>query len=132
MRTRTSYADNIIDWELLLQAYSDNVDVMLPAQPVQVLLAQTLEAVRALKALQDSRAAQRQQTTQELLERIVIGREQARRLRGLAKGLIGTQSERLVQFQVAPLRRRRSRPTLRKPDPVPPVELVETVPPLAD
>ncbi len=131
MRERASYADNVLDWELLLQAYSDNVDVMLPAQPVQVLLAQSLDAVRDLKALQDSRSAQRQQTTQELMERIQIGREQARRLRGLAKGLIGTQNERLVQFQVAPLRRR-SRPTLRKPDPAPPVELAEAVPPLAD
>lgn len=131
MRTRTSYADNVLDWELLLQAYTDNVDVMLPAQSVQALLTQSLAAVRELKALQDSRSAQRQQTTQELLERILIGREQARRLRGMAKGLIGTQSERLVQFQVAPLRRR-SRPVTRKPDPAPPVELVEAVPPVTD
>ncbi len=120
MRNVSSFADQILDWELLLQAFDDNSAVMLPAQSLRDALAQSLAEVRSLKAGQDSAAAQRQQATQNLLETIQVGREQARRLRGMAKGLLGTRTERLVQFQVMPLR---SRSHTRPPEPPPPVEV---------
>jgi len=41
----------------------------------------------------------------------------------MAKGLLGTKNERLVQFQVAPIRRR-SRSVKPEPEPPPPVESV--------
>jgi conjugal transfer/entry exclusion protein len=119
MRNVSSFADQILDWERLLQAFDDNAELMLPAQDLKAALAQTLAQVRGLKATQDSAAAERQQATQDIQEKIQVGREQARRLRGMAKGLIGTKSERLVQFQVAPLR---SRSRTRPPEPPPPVE----------
>jgi hypothetical protein len=52
---------------------------------------------------------------------IQAGREQARRLRGMVKGLLGTKNERLVQFKVAPNRSRSARSALVKP-PVPTTE----------
>jgi conjugal transfer/entry exclusion protein len=119
MRNVSSFADQILDWERLLQAFDDNAELMLPAQDLKAALAQTLAQVRGLKATQDSAAAERQQATQDIQEKIQVGREQARRLRGMARGLIGTKSERLVQFQVAPLR---SRSRTRPPEPPPPVE----------
>jgi hypothetical protein len=122
MRNINSFADQILDWERLLQAVDDNTADMEVAQPQRAALAQTLAEARNLKAVQDSHAARRQQSTQEILELAKMGREQARRLRGMAKGLLGTQNERLVQFQVAPIRRRRGKNT-RPPEPPPPVEV---------
>jgi hypothetical protein len=122
MRNINSFADQILDWERLLQAVDDNAADMAVAQPQRAALAQTLAEARGLKAVQDSHAAQRQQSTQEILELVKMGREQARRLRGMAKGLLGTQNERLVQFQVAPIRRRSGKNT-RPPEPPPPVEV---------
>ena len=119
MRNVSSFADQRLDWERLLQACDDNAEAMLPAQDLKIALAQTVAEVRGLKATQDSAAADRQQATQDLQEKIQVGREQARRLRGMAKGLIGTKTERLVQFRIAPLR---SRTRTRPPEPPPPVE----------
>lgn len=105
MITPTSFADVLRDWELLLEAANDNAEPLAAAQPIREALATTLVEARALKARQDSFSANRQQTTQELRELIDRGREEARRLRGLAKGLLGTKTERLVQFRVMPVRR---------------------------
>ncbi|HEX3129142.1 MAG TPA: hypothetical protein VH394_17545 [Thermoanaerobaculia bacterium] len=124
MRNVSSFADQMLDWQSLLQACDNNQEAMLPAQDLKLALSQTLAEVRNLKATQDSAAAERQQATQDIQEKIQVGREQARRLRGMAKGLIGTKSERLVQFQIAPLR---SRSRIRPPEPPPPVEAVQPV-----
>lgn len=54
---------------------------------------------------------------------IAQGREMARRLRGVTKSILGTKSERLVQFRVSPIRPRSHRSdqaakTARANDPV--------------
>ncbi len=119
----TSFADIIRDWELLLEATNDNESVQTGAQPQREALAAALAQVRAQKALQDSRNASRQEATQDLREMITQGRELARRLRGVAKAILGTKSERLVQFRVSPIRTRSRRvdqasKTARATDPV--------------
>jgi AcrR family transcriptional regulator len=123
----SSFADQILDWERLMRAYDDHAVLMQPAQNIREALAQTFAELRGLKVIQESAAAQRQQATQDILEKVRVGREQARRLRGMAKGLLGTQSEGLVQFQVAPLR---SRPRSRPPEPPPHIEAVQ--PPVSE
>lgn len=115
-----SYADLVGDLERLLRAFEDNIAALAPAMPQRDALDSTLEELRATKARQDSFAAQRQETTQRLDLLMRQAREEARRLRGMAKGLLGTKNERLVQFQVAPIRSR-PRPDLNPPPP-PPVE----------
>ncbi|HXU33575.1 MAG TPA: hypothetical protein VN851_23655 [Thermoanaerobaculia bacterium] len=105
----SSYADIVRDWELLLEATNDNESVQAGAQPQREALAAALSRVRAQKALQDSRTASRQEATQDLREMIVQGRELARRLRGVTKAILGTKSERLVQFRVSPIRTRSRR-----------------------
>ena len=111
-----SYADLVRDLERLLQAFDDNSVTMAPAAPQRDALETTLEELKDMKSRQDSFAAQRQEATQQVEALMLRAREEARRLRGMAKGLLGTRNERLVQFQVAPIR---SRPRL-KPDPLPP------------
>jgi hypothetical protein len=119
----SSFADIIRDWELLLEATNDNESVQIGAQPQREALAAALSRVKAQKAVQDSRNASRQEATQDLREMITQGRELARRLRGVAKAILGTKSERLVQFRVSPIRTRSRRPdqaakTARANDPV--------------
>ena len=116
MRNINSYADLVRDLERLLQAFDDNSVTMSPASPQRDALETTLEELKDLKSRQDSFAAQRQEATQQVEGLMLRAREEARRLRGMAKGLLGTKNERLVQFQVAPIR---SRPRL-SPEPPPP------------
>jgi len=116
MPNKTSYADLVRELERLLQAFNDNQGVMAPATPQRNTLEIALNDLKDMKSRQDSFAAQRQEATQQVEALMLRAREEARRLRGMAKGLLGTKNERLVQFQVAPIR---SRPRL-KPDPLPP------------
>jgi hypothetical protein len=119
-----SYADITQDWEQLLRAFIDNAETLAPAEPQRAGLEEILIKVRDIKAAQESHSAGRQEATQELTELIKNGREQARRLRGMVKGLLGTKTERLVQFSVAPIRPRTRK--VQKPDPLP--ETGETTP----
>ncbi|HEV7668253.1 MAG TPA: hypothetical protein VGS22_06995 [Thermoanaerobaculia bacterium] len=107
--TPNSFADILRDWELLLEAANDNESVQTGAQPQREALAAAMAQVRALKARQDSCTASRQQATQDLREMVNQGRELARRLRGVAKAILGTKNERLVQFRVSPIRSRTRR-----------------------
>lgn len=112
-----SFADLVLDQEKLLRAFEDNAENLVPAGPQRDLVESNLSQLHAVKARQDSFTAQRQEATQELGALMHQAREDARRLRALVKGLLGTRNERLVQFQVAPVR---SRTRVAKPVPPPP------------
>ena len=112
-----SFADLVLDQEKLLRAFEDNAEVLVPAGPQRDAVASNLSQLHATKGRQDSFTAQRQEATQELNALMHHTREDARRLRALVKGLLGTRSERLVQFQVAP---NRTRVRTKKPAPPPP------------
>lgn len=114
-----SFADLVVDQEKLLRAFQDNAEFLSPAQAQRNTVAANLAQLQDIKARQDSFAAQRQRATQELVAQMKQAREDARRLRALVKGLLGTQNERLVQFQVAPVR---SRPRTTAVKTAPPVE----------
>ena len=101
-----SFADLVQDQEKLLRAFQDNAEILAPAEPQRDAVASNVAMLQDLKARQDSFAAQRQKATQELVALMKQAREDARRLRALVKGLLGTRNERLVQFQVAPVRSR--------------------------
>jgi len=117
MKSIRSFADVVRDWEELLEAVNDNAEVLASAEPQRAAMEASLAALRAKRAHQTSCAASRQEATQDLAALIDQGNENARRLRGLVKAVLGTKSERLVQFRGAPLRsRRRSKAT--EPPPV--------------
>lgn len=127
-----SYADLVRDSERLLRGYEDNAVILAPAEPQRDALETSLDLLQDIKGRQDSFAAQRQQATQELDQQMQQVREEARRLRGMVKGLLGTRNERLVQFRVAPIRSRKkaTNPEPETPLPPPPVEMVaEATPP---
>lgn len=124
MAPKNSFADVLQDWEVLLRAYEANAEDLEAVEPHRAALEQTLSEVRDLKALQDSFRGLRQQTTQQIVAKVQSGLDLARRLRGFAKGVYGPSNERLVQFQVAPIRRRGARKSV-------PVAAPEVMPALA-
>ncbi len=120
MANINSFPYLIRDWQRLLQAFLDHAEALAPAESQRAALSDLLTRALDLKARQDSFSAVRQQTTQELGEVLDDGREQARRLRGMVKGILGTKNERLVQFDVAPIRKRSRK--AKSPEMIPPKE----------
>lgn len=113
-----SYADLIRDWVKLLAACRDNAAILGSIEPLRLVLEGLMAQNEEMKSRQDALAAQKQAATQELEALKEEGREAARRLRGAVKSLLGSRSELLVQFNVAPLRKRGPRKVFVKP-PVP-------------
>lgn len=117
-----SYADVINDWEALLAAIEENLADLPDVEAERATLRQFLDKARALKARQDSLTAQRQRVTQELDELLPQGRDVAIQLRAAARLKLGPRNQRLVQFNVAPLRRRTRRGTVEIPPPEPEIK----------
>jgi len=116
MKSIRSFADVVRDWEQLLEAVNDNSAALAVATAEQkAALEATLSALREKKSRQESFAASRQQATQELGVLITEGNETARRLRGVVRAVLGSKSEKLVQFRVAPLRSRRRAKSIELP-----------------
>src|SRR4029077_4241574 len=116
MATVNSFADVVSHWQSLLAACADNASSLTTAEPQRLAVEQMLKNVMDLKALQDSHWGAKQQIRQQLDQILKDGREAARRLQGAVKGNLGTSNERLVQFNIKPIRPRGAR----KPKTVPP------------
>lgn len=119
MKVAASYADVIKDWEALELAMQDNA-ANLPAdmESRRAVFVAHVAKVKELKARQDSLTAARQETTQQLNKLIAEGVEMARGLRTQVRASLGAKNERLVQFGVAPLRKRAPRkPKAKTPEP---------------
>jgi chromosome segregation ATPase len=123
MASKNAFADIIRDWDNLLAACKDNGETLQAAEPQRAEMEKLTNLVRDLKDRQESLTAARQEVTQKLTQAVLDGREAARRLRGAVKANLGTKTERLVQFKVAPNRPRGPRkPKTAPPVPPPPAE----------
>jgi len=109
MPTNTGYADLIADMESLLAACYENEPVLPGIGPSLEQLSTALADLKTLKVLQEQMEGARQEATQGLKQLAENGREVARRVRGFIKSRLGTKSERLPQFGIAPIRQRRPR-----------------------
>jgi hypothetical protein len=114
----SSYADIIRDWESVLVALIDNLGDFPEIQRYATALQAHLDETKILKARQDAANAARQRATQELRDRLIEGRALAIRLRGSIKAALGHTHEGLVQYGVAPFRRRVRRTKPVEPPPV--------------
>jgi hypothetical protein len=122
-----SFADIITHWQNLLAACADNAAALTTAEPQRLAVEQMLKSVMDLKAVQDSHRGAKQQIRQQLDQILKDGREAARRLQGAVKANLGTTNERLVQFNIKPIRPRGAR----KPKVVPPPTETPTLAPAA-
>ena len=115
MPTNTGYADLIAEMESLVAACDENEPLLPGIGPSLAQLSTALEDLKSLKALQEQMEGARQEATQNLKQLAENGREIVRRVRGFVKSRIGTKSERLPQFGIAPIRQRRARVPIPKP-----------------
>ena len=104
MPIKMAHADIFSEWQDILAAFESNAEQLASAEPLRAALAESLRRAKELKADQNHYTALKQRATQELREEIEAGRERARRVCSVVKGVMGTDNERLVQFKVAPRR----------------------------
>jgi uncharacterized protein YPO0396 len=103
---KSSFADIIRDWESLLRAVDDHAGLLPDIERHREALKQHLEETQAQKARQDLARATRQKNTQSLRAKVEKGKELAKRVRGVVMANIGPTDELLVQFGIAPQRKR--------------------------
>lgn len=118
MATRTGYAKLIREGESLQGSCLENKPMLEGVDPLLENLTGSLDTLKTLKTRQEQMEGSRQETTQLLQKTAEEVREAIRRLRGFIKAQIGTKSERLPQFGVAPIRSRARKAV--KPEPAEP------------
>lgn len=115
MATNTAYAKLIREGESLQGSCAENKPTLEGIDPLIETLATSLDSLKSLKTRQEQMEGSRQETTQLLQQAAEQVREAIRRVRGFVKSSVGTKSERLPQFGIAPIRSRGARRlTLRK------------------
>jgi hypothetical protein len=119
MPDKASYAETTKDWESVLTASRNNGDVLPNIEQFVTVLSDLLTEARHLKNVQEQADGTRQETTQKINETLVKGREAARRLRSAVRAHLGSKSERLPQFGIAPIRRRARKTVIVVPPPEP-------------
>lgn len=111
----SAFADYLRDWTLLLDAAQRSPEVADGIETERKSLANALEQVTTLKARQDELTALRQQVTQELKAALVHGKDAAIQFRAVVKAKFGPRTERLVHFNMVPIRKRRKKAEGEKP-----------------
>jgi hypothetical protein len=96
----------IRDWEALLTAVLEHASNLPDVERSRIAFQEHLAKTKEMKARQDSLTAGRQEETQQLNKMLTDGGELAIRLRALVKASLGPKNERLVQFGIAPIRKR--------------------------
>lgn len=116
---KVALADTFYDWENLLRAadqFRDQKKLHVHLDKLQA----ALDRLHELEALREELNARRQQATQEMGEVKDAGKLAAIEVRSLLVSIFGHTSERLVQFNKRPIRKRGPRKKAApKPTPVP-------------
>ena len=102
----TEYAKTFRDWEGLLGACSQNASLLPTVEPLKVALETLLNQSRDLKLEQEGFAGQKKAVTERLQKTVTEGREAARKLRAHVQSQIGTKTELLSAFGIAPIGKR--------------------------
>jgi hypothetical protein len=105
MANTSSYRKTAPDLESLLAACRENEAILPDILIERTSLESNLTRARTLWERQVSYTAARQEATQQLQQVLAESRQIAERIRDAVKFKIGRRNERLVQFNVAPLRK---------------------------
>lgn len=106
MASNNAYPNIVRDLGGVLEAVDRNPEVQPSVEAERQSLAESFAEIQGLKARQKELTAQRQEVTQQLQAAISRGKEAAIRVKSVVRGKIGPRNERLVHFNVAPLRKR--------------------------
>jgi chromosome segregation ATPase len=93
----------------LLVAVEENAAALPDVAMERINLELALSSAEDAKNRQDSAVGNKQRATQELKEALARAEDAARQLQNAAKFKLGPRNEKLVVFQVTPLRKRGSR-----------------------
>ncbi|HEX6904533.1 MAG TPA: hypothetical protein VF789_32795 [Thermoanaerobaculia bacterium] len=129
MPVLTAYADVFRDWEAILGACVRNEGLLPDIGPFRDELTAILQEAREMKLLQEDLEGKRMAATQKLQQRIEDGRESKRKLQAFVMIRLGSKSEHLWQFGIAPLRKRSRKKSELKPPPQEGGEPAKTEPP---
>lgn len=115
---KSSQPEIIRHSEKLLDAIESNPALLPDLSDLTVPLGETIAEIKTLSARQETLKADRQKTTQDLQAAFDRARDLGIRIKAAVKWRLGPRTEKLVEFQVAPLRPR-TRSTKRRPTPTP-------------
>jgi hypothetical protein len=129
---RTSHADLVTHFENLTTSVAANKDDLAHLQDLGTQLAVETAGAKAALVRQSTQRAEAQQTTQDLQGFIARGKDLATRLRTGVRSKYGNRSEKLTEFEVRPLRKRKAPTTKAKTAEAPPnLEEEKMTPPAA-
>jgi hypothetical protein len=104
----STYGDAISDLIRLLAAAEENANQLPDITVIKFELGTVLSIAQDAKRRQDHHVSERQSATQELRNALDRGHDAAIQLRSAARLAFGARNEKLVQFRVAPLRKRKA------------------------
>jgi hypothetical protein len=113
----TAYADVFRDWEAILGACVRNEGLLPDIGPFRDELTAILQEAKDMKLLQEDLEGKRMAATQRLQETIDRGRESKRKVQAFVMIRLGSKSEHLWQFGIAPLRKRSRKKVVVQPPP---------------
>ena len=111
---RKSHADLVTHFENLTTSVAANKEDLAHLQDLGTQLAAETVGAKASLVRQSTQKAEVQQTTQDLQGFIARGTDLATRLRTGVRSKYGNRSEKLTEFEVRPLRKRRTASTKTK------------------
>ncbi|HEX7185211.1 MAG TPA: hypothetical protein VF756_25525 [Thermoanaerobaculia bacterium] len=117
MPNNSSFADTLLDADQLLAAIAANADQLPSAEKYRDPLVQAVAEIKELRVRQQTLRADKQKATQDLKAAVRRIKDLMLHLRTAVRSDIGPRSEKLVEFNMAPLRQRS-----RKVKPAEPVE----------
>jgi hypothetical protein len=106
---KSSLADIIVDGETLLAALDANPVLLPNIEDARAPLELSLAEIKSLTFRERTLTGDRQQAVQDRRAAVLRSRDQSRVLRDFIRSKLGARSEKLVEFRVQPLRKRKGR-----------------------
>ena len=101
-----NFANTVLDLEQLRESIAKHPDLIPGVQKFLPPFDAALAKVRGFNARRVTLIADKQQTTQDLKAAVAEAQNLAIDIRAVIRGEVGARSEKLVEFGVAPLRKR--------------------------
>lgn len=102
----TNFANTVLSLEQLRESILKHLALMPGVEKFLAPLDSALTKIRALNATRNTLIADKQKVTQDLKAAMADAQSLAIDVRAVIRGEVGARSEKLVEFGVAPLRRR--------------------------
>lgn len=105
----SNFPSTVLDLEQLRESIVNNLSLMPGAEKFLAPLDAALARIRTLNTQRATLIADKQKATQDLKAAVAEAQNLAIDVRAIIRGEVGARSEKLVEFGVRPLRKRRSK-----------------------